>query len=219
MPWVFFPGRPDYRPRNPLRAALLAAPAPAESAPPWIRLFQLSSGYPWWLPWRYVARACAGCAQRATFAVWTTPARDRRAYSALCLACGRATSEYVRADAELREAPVSGSEWSPPCVASPACAGRSSTTAVGMSGSDRRPRGEGGRLPLAPAPARGDRGLRKGAEPAGLAVGFALYFVGPLIGGLIMLEKGRSVRAGLLVAALFPLLGYIALLGLESHRR
>ena len=60
--------------------------------------------------------------------------------------------------------------------------------------------------------------FRKGAEPAGLTVGFALYFVGPLLGGLIMLEKGRSVRAGLLVAALFPLLGHMALLGLASHR-
>lgn len=58
----------------------------------------------------------------------------------------------------------------------------------------------------------------KGAEPDGLVVGFALYFIGPLLGGLIMLEKGRSVRAGLLVAALFPL-GQIALLGLASHRR
>ena len=46
------------------------------------------------------------------------------------------------------------------------------------------------------------------AEPAGLAVGFALYVVGPLLGGLIMLDKGRSVRAGLLVAALLPLLGH-----------
>ncbi|MGE5435118.1 MAG: hypothetical protein ACM3S3_10080 [Candidatus Doudnabacteria bacterium] len=60
--------------------------------------------------------------------------------------------------------------------------------------------------------------FRTGAEPAGLAVGFALYVVGPLLGGLIMLDKGRSVRAGLLVAALFPLLGHIALLGLASHR-
>jgi hypothetical protein len=34
-----------------------------------------------------------------------------------------------------------------------------------------------------------------------------------------MLEKGRSVHAGLLVAALFALLGHIALLGLASHRR
>jgi hypothetical protein len=60
--------------------------------------------------------------------------------------------------------------------------------------------------------------FHKGAEPAGLAVGFALYIVGPLLGGLIMLEKGRSVRAGLLVAALFPLLGHIALLGLANRR-
>jgi hypothetical protein len=59
---------------------------------------------------------------------------------------------------------------------------------------------------------------RKGAVPAGLAVGFALYVVGPLLGGLIMLAKGRSVRAGLLVAALFPVLGLIALLGLENRR-
>ena len=58
-----------------------------------------------------------------------------------------------------------------------------------------------------------------GAAPAGLAVGFAVYFVGPLLGGLIMLGKGRSVRAGLLVAALFPILGHIALLGLASHGR
>jgi len=61
--------------------------------------------------------------------------------------------------------------------------------------------------------------FRKGAEPAGLAVGLAVYVVGPIFGGLIMLEKGRSVRAGLLVAALFPLLGHVALLGLASHRR
>lgn len=61
--------------------------------------------------------------------------------------------------------------------------------------------------------------FRKGTEPAGLAVGFAVYLVGPLLGGLIMLEKGRSVRAGLLVAALFPILGHVALLGLASRRR
>jgi hypothetical protein len=115
MPWVFFPGRPGLRPRDPLRAALLSEAAPAES-PPWIRLFQLSSRHPWWLPWRHVARACA-CGQRVTFAVWTSPDPGRRAHSALCLACGRATSEYVRTDGESREAPVSGGEWSPPCVA------------------------------------------------------------------------------------------------------
>jgi hypothetical protein len=61
-------------------------------------------------------------------------------------------------------------------------------------------------------------GFRKGAEPAGLAVGFALYFVGPLLGGLIMFAKGRSVRAGLLVAVLFPVLGLVALVGLKNRR-
>lgn len=60
--------------------------------------------------------------------------------------------------------------------------------------------------------------FREGAAPAGLAVGFAVYFVGPLLGGLIMLGKGRSVRAGLLVAALLPVVGHVALLGLESRR-
>jgi uncharacterized membrane protein len=61
--------------------------------------------------------------------------------------------------------------------------------------------------------------FRKGAVPAGLAVGFAVYFVGPLLGGLTMLAKDRSVRAGLLVAALLPIIGHIGLLALESHRR
>jgi hypothetical protein len=61
--------------------------------------------------------------------------------------------------------------------------------------------------------------FQKGAEPAGLAVGFALYFVGPLLGGLTMLSKGRSVRAGLLTAALVPIFGHLVLLGLNSHRR
>jgi hypothetical protein len=60
--------------------------------------------------------------------------------------------------------------------------------------------------------------FQKGAEPAGLAVGLALYVVGPLLGGLIMLAKGRSVRAGLLVSALFPVFGQLALLGLEKRR-
>jgi len=53
-----------------------------------------------------------------TFAVWTAVAGDRRAYSALCLACGQATSEYLRTtNRHMREAPVSGNEWNPACVA------------------------------------------------------------------------------------------------------
>ncbi len=57
-----------------------------------------------------------------------------------------------------------------------------------------------------------------GAAPAGLAVGFALYVVGPLLGGLIMLAKGQPVRAGA-GRGLLPILGLLARLGLESRRR
>jgi hypothetical protein len=60
--------------------------------------------------------------------------------------------------------------------------------------------------------------LSNSATPAGLAVGFPLYVIGPLLGGLTMLAKGRSVRAGLLVAALAPILGHMVLLGLDNHR-
>jgi hypothetical protein len=118
MPWAFFPGRPDHAPDDPLAAALGDAHASSGNSPPWIRVFQLTSGYPWWLPWRHVAGGCPRCAQHVTFAVWTWPARDRRAYSALCLACGQATSEYLcPTRGHMREAPVSGNEWSPSCVA------------------------------------------------------------------------------------------------------
>lgn len=117
MPWAFLPDRPDHEPPDRLAAGLLGATPRARASPPWIRLFQLSSGYPWWIPWRHVAGACGRCRQRVRFAVRTTPAPGRWAYSVLCLACGQATSEYVRTDAELREAPVSGNQWSPPCVA------------------------------------------------------------------------------------------------------
>ena len=53
-----------------------------------------------------------------TFAVWTRLPGGRSAYSELCLARGHATSEYLwPMDGGMREAPVSGGEWSPPCVA------------------------------------------------------------------------------------------------------
>jgi transposase len=52
---------------------------------------------------------------------YRNPGRRRRsAYSQLSLACGRATSEYLwPRDGRIREVPVSGGEWSPPCVAVP----------------------------------------------------------------------------------------------------
>ena len=116
IPAAFLPLRPEHEPEDPLVAAF--GPPSAPTRPPWIRVFQLTSGYPWWLPWRHVPGGCARCRQDVTFAVWTRPRPDRWAHSTLCLACGRATSEYVGAsDHGMSEAPLSGSEWSPPCVA------------------------------------------------------------------------------------------------------
>jgi hypothetical protein len=113
------PGPPGDQPADPLRAALLGHDTRrvGPASPPWIRVFQLTCDYPWRLPWRHIARGCAGCGQRVTFAVWTRPDPRRSALSTLCLACGQATSEHVYAGGRASEAPVSGSEWSPPCVA------------------------------------------------------------------------------------------------------
>jgi hypothetical protein len=60
MPWVFLPERPDYEPEDRLAEALLTSSARAEPSSPWIRLYQLSSGYPWWLPWRRRWRGAPG---------------------------------------------------------------------------------------------------------------------------------------------------------------
>jgi hypothetical protein len=114
-PAAHLPLRPDDEPADPVAAAF--GPARAPGRPPWIRVFQLTSGYPWWLPWRHVPLPCPGCRQRVTFAVWTRLAGGRSAHSQLCLACGHATSEYLWPRGGMREAPVSGAEWSPPCVA------------------------------------------------------------------------------------------------------
>jgi hypothetical protein len=56
MPWAFLPVRPRYEPENPLAEALGQADMTSGTSPPWIRVFQLTSGYPWWLPWRRVGR-------------------------------------------------------------------------------------------------------------------------------------------------------------------
>jgi hypothetical protein len=56
---VHFPRWPEDEPDDPISAAF--GPAHAPDRPPRIRLFQLTSGYPWWLPWRHVPDACAGC--------------------------------------------------------------------------------------------------------------------------------------------------------------
>jgi hypothetical protein len=58
MPWAFLPGRPDGAPDDPLAAVLGGGHTSAGGSPPWIRLFQLTSGHPWWLPWRHVDGGC-----------------------------------------------------------------------------------------------------------------------------------------------------------------
>lgn len=59
-----------------------------------------------------VPQGCPGHLLRVTFAVWTRLSTGRSAYSELCLACGRATSEYLGpTHGRMREAPVSGSKW------------------------------------------------------------------------------------------------------------
>lgn len=46
MPWAFLPGRPGYVPGDPLAEAFGAGRMNRHAPPPWIRLFQLTSGYP-----------------------------------------------------------------------------------------------------------------------------------------------------------------------------
>jgi hypothetical protein len=48
MPAAHFPLRPEHEPADPIAAAF--GPAQAPGRPPWIRVFQLTSGHPWWLP-------------------------------------------------------------------------------------------------------------------------------------------------------------------------
>ena len=90
---------------------------PKDPTRPWLRLFQLSYGFPWRLPWRHVPVACAACSQEVTFGVWTIPRYDIRAHSMVCLACGQTTVEHVYPGHGQSGTPVTGREWAPPCVA------------------------------------------------------------------------------------------------------
>jgi hypothetical protein len=114
---AFFLSRPDWQPEDPLTAALGDPQRPKEATRPWLRLFQLSSGFPWRLPWRHVAVSCAVCTQEVTFGVWTIPRYDIRAHSMICLACGHTTVEHVYPGLGQSETPITGWEWTPPCVA------------------------------------------------------------------------------------------------------
>jgi hypothetical protein len=68
---------PGYQPEDPLVEALGNAHTDSGGSPPWIRVFQMTSGYPRWLPWRQVGGGCGGC--RQDFARLIRAARAGRA--------------------------------------------------------------------------------------------------------------------------------------------
>jgi hypothetical protein len=114
---TYFPDNPEWKPDDPLAAALAGPGRLKEPTPPWLRVFQLTSSFPWWLRWRHIPDTCQSCSQRVSFVVATHVRPGVQALSCLCLACGQATVEYLYYGREVRETPVSGSEWSPACVA------------------------------------------------------------------------------------------------------
>jgi hypothetical protein len=114
---TYFPDNPEWQPDDPLAAALAEPGRLKEPTPPWLRVFQLSSGFPWWLRWRHIPVECQSCAQCVTFAVWTHARPGVQALSTLCLQCGFSTVEHVYPGRDAHETPVAGDQWSPPCVA------------------------------------------------------------------------------------------------------
>jgi hypothetical protein len=115
---TFLPDMPDYIPSNPLAAFLLGpGKTPPPQSPPWIRLFRMTGDVPWNVAWRYCPLACDGCGAEVMFQAHTYPRPQMIARCLLCLACGRASVEFLRPGTDLHETPVIGEVWSPPCPA------------------------------------------------------------------------------------------------------
>jgi hypothetical protein len=115
---TFLPDIPDCIPSNPLAAFLLGpGKAPRPQSPPWIRLFRIAGDAPWNVNWLYCPLACDGCGAQVTFQANTYPRPHVVARCLLCLACGRASVEYLRPGTPLHETPVVGEAWAPPCPA------------------------------------------------------------------------------------------------------
>jgi hypothetical protein len=112
---AFVPERPAWKPNDPLRAAFGVEPKHRES-PPWLRVHRISSRPPWSRDWQHFGIACERCDSVAVFGVCTFPRPGVRAFSQLCLGCGRATVAHDRFGG-AQEIPVTGETWSPPCVA------------------------------------------------------------------------------------------------------
>ena len=115
---VFLPDQPDLEPKEPLANFLLGhRPRAHGSTPAWIRLFLRSIEPPWTTRWRYSPELCPACANGVRFELQACPRPYWLATCSLCLACGRATSEYSQPWQNLHELAVGGSCWAPPCPA------------------------------------------------------------------------------------------------------
>jgi hypothetical protein len=100
------------------RKELLAGPGvpPWPASPPWIRLF-LHSLRQQLAPWRYHPSACPACATPTLFWLQACPRPLWLATCSLCLACGRATSQYTQPWKNQGELALTGNTWTPPCPA------------------------------------------------------------------------------------------------------
>lgn len=115
---AFLPDRPRLRPRDPLRVFLLGVGRPSQrETPPWIRFYRLTGGPPWQVEWVHNQNACAVCEARVLFQTRGYPRPRVEARCVLCLQCGYTWVEHVHAGGTLRELPVAGGEWTPPCPA------------------------------------------------------------------------------------------------------
>ena len=115
---AFLPDAPNCTPSDPL-TTVLAGPgrSPRPASPPWIRLFRMSGAEPWNVAWRYWPADCPTCDGRVVFEASAHARPGVLARCLLCLACGFTSVEHLRRGSGLRELPLRGVDWSPPCPA------------------------------------------------------------------------------------------------------
>ena len=114
---AFLPDQPGLRPDDPLGVFLQGAGRSAwPTSPPWIRLF-LQSLREQLAGWRYHPAACPACATPTLFWLQACPRPNWLATCSLCLACGRATSQYTQPWNNQGELALAGSSWTPACPA------------------------------------------------------------------------------------------------------
>ena len=114
---AFFPDDPSATPTDPLSAFLGRSSSNLRPpSPPWIRIFQISSTFPWHVDWRYRPSPCPACGAGVLFETFRTVSYRFRVYCVLCLSCGCTSAERLHASG-LSETPLTGREWIPACPA------------------------------------------------------------------------------------------------------